>query len=223
MVDGNEHEATDPDNEGRRGKTPDDRAERADQLRLQARLGSRDSSASLTVAAVVSWCRCDPIDWDSFTGLVDDDVQREYKTDGDLPSIIVQLANQIASPDTLAQRALRMNALAKQTDHADAANAEHAPVPSTQPADIPVATVDDDPMLSAVVGQILEAPIESPVDLPAPRRQRRHQPRHLLLWQRRPRRPHAPATPAPSALAPAVSAPVEPVPEARSNCPASWR
>ena len=112
VVDGNEHEPTERDGQDRRSTPDDDRAEKPISFDFKLRLGTRESTAALAGRATGELVQLQPIDWDSFTGLRDDDAPREYKTDGDLPSIIVELANQIAGPETLAQAALRMNAAA---------------------------------------------------------------------------------------------------------------
>lgn len=92
MVDGNEHEPTEPGNDG-------DRGERPISFDFKLRLGSRESTAALAGRATGELVQLQPIDWDSFTGLRTEAEPREYKTDSELQSIIVELANQIAGPD----------------------------------------------------------------------------------------------------------------------------
>ena len=260
MVEGNEHESTDADSEEQRATPAEDRPEKPVSFDFKLRLGSRESTAALAGRATGELVQLQPIDWDSFTGLRDDDAPREYKTDGDLPSIIVELANQIAGPDTLAQAAMRMNELAtnradpewkidteRQTDddpaHADQLNgqldgepdpiaADPAP-PEIAPPSAPelvVATVDDDPMLSAVVGQILDEPAPPAAAPPAPAAQAPAAVAPAPAVQApavAAPTPIAPPVPAPieapsapfSAVAPAVRAPVQEVPEGPIEIP----
>lgn len=272
MVDGTEHEPTEQDGADRHDPPPADRAEKPISFDFKLRLGSKESTAALTGRATGELVQLQPIDWDAFTGLRDDDAPREYKTNGDLPSIIVELANQIAGPDTLAQAAVRMGALtgtAPAAPPADAgpatgsaiaieqpaepsvateppvsaADAEDADWPPTfddeaaafgeplaprplspPPVEMAVTTVDDDPMLSAVVGQILDVP--PPAAPPRPVTP-------AMAAARVAAAPKPPAQPAPpsvapaaapsaaasSAVAPAVRAPAQPVPEGPIEVP----
>jgi hypothetical protein len=153
--DGTERESHGDDRpDSKADAAPGERAEKPISFDFKLRLGSRESTASLQARATGELVQLQPIDWDSFTHLTDDDAPREYKTEGNLPSIIVELANQIAQPGA-------------EVDDEDVLEQEAPPefVPPPAP-DIVVATVEDDPMLSAVVGQILEEP--TPPAAPAP-------------------------------------------------------
>jgi hypothetical protein len=149
--DGTEREPTGDDrDDANAASPPGERAEKPISFDFKLRLGSRESTASLQARATGELVQLQPIDWDSFTHLTDDDAPREYKTEGNLPSIIVELANQIAKPGA-------------EVDDDDLLEREAPPefVPPPAP-DIVVATVEDDPMLSAVVGQILDDPAPVP-------------------------------------------------------------
>jgi hypothetical protein len=222
VVDGTDNEPTEA-NAGDPAPVPpaDERGEKPISFDFKLRLGSRESTAALTGRGTGELVQLQPIDWDSFTGLRDDDAPREYKTDGDLPSLIVELANQIAGPDTLAQAALRMNELSAnradpewKTDTGFPADDELEPGNDHIAAapDVPVATIDDDPMLSSVVGQILDAPAEAP---PAPPPAAAPAPAPVVAPAPAPAAPAAAA----SAVAPAVRAPVQEVPEGPIELP----
>ena len=245
VVDGNEHEPTERDGLDRRSTPDDDRAEKPISFDFKLRLGTRESTAALAGRATGELVQLQPIDWDSFTGLRDDDAPREYKTDGDLPSIIVELANQIAGPETLAQAALRMNAAAHgghslddDQDDLDESMFGVQPLsavlddPPVEPAtfappvdfaappvpETVVATVDDDPMLSAVVDQILETPEVPAVQVPAARVEPAAVVTPPAPTSAQPEAPVAAAKPV-SAVAPAVRAPAQPVPEGPIELP----
>jgi hypothetical protein len=166
VVDGIDNEPDDGDAEDRRAKPSEVKPDKPISFDFKLRLGSRESTAALSGRATGELVQLQPIDWDSFTGLRDDHEPREYKTDGDLPSIIVELANQIAGPDTLANAAMRVNELAhangdvEANDHLETELDDHVETESHDhvgAAEQSVVTVDDDPALSAVVGQILDA------------------------------------------------------------------
>lgn len=67
---------------------------------FKLRLGSREeTNAQLSGRATGELVQLHAIDWDSLTA-PPEEAPRSYQTDGDLQSIIVELANQIAGPET---------------------------------------------------------------------------------------------------------------------------
>jgi hypothetical protein len=79
VVDRTEHEPTDLSADDLADAAPaDDRAEKPISFDFKLRLGSRESDAALSGRGTGELVRLHPIDWDSFTGLREDDAPREY-------------------------------------------------------------------------------------------------------------------------------------------------
>jgi hypothetical protein len=79
---------------------------------FKLRLGSREeTSAQLSGRATGELVQLQPIDWDALVAPPADE-PRSYQTDGDLQSIIVQLANQIAGPETRSNPVVHVTASA---------------------------------------------------------------------------------------------------------------
>ena len=80
VVDGNEQEPTVSSDSERRATPTDERPDKPISFDFKLRLGSRESTAELNNRATGELVQLQPIDWDSFTGLRDDDAP------GPLPS-----------------------------------------------------------------------------------------------------------------------------------------
>ena len=66
---------------------------------FKLRLGTRESTAALADHATGELVQLQPIEWEPLVGVRSDDDERSYQTDSDLQSIIVELANKIATPE----------------------------------------------------------------------------------------------------------------------------
>ncbi len=101
VVDGTDNQPTSerqPDEGDRAGASGSGR-DKPVSFDFKLRLGSReDTNAQLSGRATGELVQLHAIDWDSLTA-PPEEAPRSYKTDGDLQSIIVELANQIAGPD----------------------------------------------------------------------------------------------------------------------------
>jgi hypothetical protein len=139
VVDRTEHEPTDIDVDG--SGWADGPDEKPISFDFKLRLGSRDTTAALADRGTGELVQLQPIDWDSFTGLRDDGAPREYKTEGDLPSIIVELANHIALAPLITDEVDVEIEAEPQPD----AVAEPEPEPVTEPEPEPVAEPEPEP------------------------------------------------------------------------------
>lgn len=83
--------------EGDDERRPDDA--RPPSFDFKLRLGTRESTAALADHATGELVQLQPIEWDAFSGVREDEAERSYQTDSELQSIIVELANKIATPD----------------------------------------------------------------------------------------------------------------------------
>jgi hypothetical protein len=81
-----------------------DAARRPDEQRpafdFKLRLGTRESTAALADHVTGELVQLQPIEWDPLAGAHADEDGRAYQTDSELQSIIVELANKIATPDS---------------------------------------------------------------------------------------------------------------------------
>ncbi len=157
MVDGTDNQPTSGDQQ-----TGEDRAsasgagrEKPVSFDFKLRLGSREeTSAQLSGRATGELVQLQPIDWDALVAPPADE-PRSYQTDGDLQSIIVELANQIAGPDTSSHPVVHVTASATfETSRPAAPAAAMAPVTAPPaPTETPAA---EPPVLAA-------APVLQPV------------------------------------------------------------
>jgi hypothetical protein len=129
---------------------------------FKLRLGSRESTAALAGRETGELVQLQPIDWEAFTGLTTDEEAREYQTDSELQSIIVELANHIATPEELAKEAHRQQQEVAAAAAAVAAAGVAPPPPMPAGFQMPVAPVLVPPPPpgvaeeSVVVPQIIE-------------------------------------------------------------------
>ncbi|MFM2073359.1 MAG: hypothetical protein RLZZ623_3623 [Actinomycetota bacterium] len=144
---------------GHRTVTPDppEHAEKPTTFDFKLRLGSRESTASLAGRDTGELVQLQPIDWEAFTGLASDEDAREYQTDSELQSIIVELATRIATPEELAKEAQR------QQDEMAAAAAAVAAATVTPPPPAPAGA-----QLPAPTPAFVSLPVAAAVATPTP-------------------------------------------------------
>jgi hypothetical protein len=101
VVERTENQQTSVDERDRPGEIPGESADKPVSFDFKLRLGTRESTtAQLSGRATGELVQLQPIDWDAFGGLKPDEEERTYQSDSDLQSIIVELANRIAGPDS---------------------------------------------------------------------------------------------------------------------------
>jgi hypothetical protein len=148
VVDGTDNEPTSGDQQ-----TGEDRAsasgagrEKPVSFDFNLRLGSREeTSAQRSGRATGELVQLQPIDWDALVAPPVDE-PRAYQTDGDLQSMIVELANQIAGPDTSSHPVVHVTASATiETSRPTASSPPAAPAPAA-----PAETLIDEPVRAAI-------------------------------------------------------------------------
>ena len=144
MVDGTDNQPTSGDQQTGEDRAPASGAgrEKPVSFDFKLRLGSREeTSAQLSGRATGELVQLQPIDWDALVAPPADE-PRSYQTDGDLQSIIVELANQIAGPDTSSHPVVHVTASATfETARPAAAPTMPAAVPA--PPEVPATTADE--------------------------------------------------------------------------------
>lgn len=137
------------------GTSTPERADKATSFDFKLRLGSRESTAALADCGTGEIVQLQPIDWESLTGLTSGEDHREYQTDSELQSIIVELAKRIATPEELEKEAQRqqreLSAAASATAAVEADASAIPPLPPTPPPPLPPADVAAPPRLVAPV------------------------------------------------------------------------
>lgn len=137
---------------------------RADEQRpafdFKLRLGTRESTAALADHATGELVQLQPIEWDPLAGAHADEDGRAYQTDSELQSIIVELANKIATPDS-----------------GSPAPAQVDPRPTVTPAPAPAPSAPSTPSItlrpmfrpeSLAESVVRPEPAASPTPAPAP-------------------------------------------------------
>lgn len=117
----------------------------------------------------------EPLDLAAITG-VQPDTPRAYQTDGDLQSLIVELANQIADPNTASTPVVRVTASAtieksrSSSRAAEAAPAGHRGESPSEPVTVPAARAASPvmPSLAGLVPKLAPLTSSSPSSPPAP-------------------------------------------------------
>lgn len=151
-----------------------DPPEKSTTFDFKLRLGSRESTAALASRETGELVQLQPIDWESFTGLATHEDVREYQTDSELQSIIVELANHIATPEELAKEARRQQDEVAAAAAAVAAAAVAPPPPAPAGFQLPAPTpvpplapelvpVEPSVAVPTIVEQTQNPSVETPV------------------------------------------------------------
>lgn len=174
-------DSTDNDNHPTgHGLATQDHADTPVKFDFKRRTSDRQASAgpptatAVAVRAAAELGPVQPIDWESLTGLTTDEDHREYQTDSDLQSLIVELANQAATPEELEREAHRQNeemaAVAAALLAASSASAATAAAPTpvatptpASPAAAQAAPVPPPPVLAPPAAVVPAPPAAAPL------------------------------------------------------------
>ena len=116
------------------------------------------TATAVAVRAAAELGPVQPIDWESLTGLTTDEDHREYQTDSDLQSLIVDLANQAATPEELEREARRQTEEMAAVAAALLAASEASTATATTPTPVATPTPASPAAIAAPTAQVPPPP-----------------------------------------------------------------